>query len=805
MQAEVPVERLRKICDPETLSFSTSEELSPGKAIIGQQRSTKALQFGLGIRAPGFNIFVSGLPGTGRATAVTRFLQESARGRPVPPDWCYVNNFHDPARPDAISLPAGRALRFRSDMTTLVESSLRALRAAFESEEYAAQRQELDRARGKVLDALQVRVNETAQQKGFVIQPGPAGIVTIPMRGGHAVSPEEFIALSPEEKADIARREEELRAEIDGALRQVNRLTNKAAEERAELDRQVALFALKHPFDDITEKYGDLPEVMSHLEQVRDDIVSHLPDFRSDGGAGTPPDPQAPRAPALPVNRYAVNVLVDNAALTGAPVVIELNPTYTNLFGRIESEAQLGTLTTNFSLITRGSLHQANGGFLVLPIEELLTNPLAWASLKRALRNRQITIEDPMQRLGVLTTRTLQPEAIPLEVKAILIGRPAVFQLLQAYDEDFDELFKVKAEFDSQMDRTDASIQDYAVFVSSLCAEEGLKHLDSSALARLIEHGSRLAEDQAKLSTRFGDLADVIREANYYAQEDGAAYVGAAHVRRAISEKFYRADLLQQRLQEMTARGALLIDVRGQQTGQVNGLAVLSTGDVEFGHPNRITASVAIGREGIIDIEREAKLGGPLHTKGIMILAGYLASRYAHDQPLSICARLVFEQSYSPVEGDSASSAELYALLSELAGLPIKQAIAVTGSVNQKGEVQAIGGANEKIEGFFAVCRAAGLSGEEGVVIPASNVDNLMLQDDVLEAVRAGRFRIWAVRTIDEGIEILTGVPAGARSAEGKYPEDSVNGRVDRRLRELAGRLALLGRAAEGPEKPPEP
>jgi lon-related putative ATP-dependent protease len=805
MGAEVSVDRLRKICDPQILSFSTSDELSPGKAVIGQQRATRALQFGLGIRAPGFNIFVSGLPGTGRTTAVTRFLQESARGRPVPPDWCYVYNFRDPSRPNAISLPAGRAVQFKADMSALIESSLRLLRAAFESEEYAAKRAELDAARHKELDAIQARVNEIAQEKGFTIQQGPAGIMTIPLRGGHPVSPEEFMALSAAEKDDIAQREQALESEIDSAFRQVNRIKSKAGEGQLQLDRQVALYVLKHPFDDMMEKYQGLPEVLAHLEEVRDDIVAHLSQLRSDAEAAPPDDSQRSPAQGLPLYRYAVNVLVDATGLTGAPVVIELNPTYTNLFGRMENEAQFGTLTTNFTLITRGSLHQANGGYLVLPIDELLVNPLAWDSLKRALRSSQITIEDPMQRMGVLTTRTLQPEAIPLEIKVILIGRPAVFRALQAYDEDFDELFKVKADFDSQMARTPESMHEYAGFVSSLCAEEGLKHLDSAALARLIEHGSRLAEDQAKLSTRFGDLADVVREANFYADQEDAAYVSATHVRRAIAEKFSRSNLVQQRLQEMTARGMLMIDVHGQRTGQVNGLAVLSAGEVEFGHPNRITASVGIGREGVIDLERESKLGGPLHTKGVLILAGYLMGNYAHDQPLSISARLVFEQSYSGVEGDSASSAELYALLSELAGLPVKQAIAVTGSVNQKGEVQAIGGANEKIEGFFAVCRAAGLSGEQGVIIPQSNVDNLMLQDEVVEAARANQFHVWGVSTIDEGIEILTGVPAGARLAGGEYPEDSVNGRVERRLRELAGRLAELGRAGEAPEKTPAP
>jgi lon-related putative ATP-dependent protease len=556
------------------------------------------------------------------------------------------------------------------------------------------------------------------------------------------------------------------------------------------MDRDVASYALSHPIEDLREKYHDLPEVVAHLDEVRDDILENLDQFRTEPSEAEADPPALPfrrsDAQELLARRYEANLVVDRVGAQGAPVVIELNPTYSNLFGRIEQEAQFGALVTDFSLIRGESLHRANGGYLVLPVEDLLRNPFAWEGLKRALENREILIEDAASQVGFITTKSLKPQPIPLRVKVILIGRPDLYQLLRAYDERFSELFKVKADFDSRMDRTEASIQDYAAFVCTVCEAEGLKHLDDGALAKVVEHGSRLVEDQEKLSTRFGEISDVIREASYYATAEDAPLVSAAHVQRAIEERFYRSNLIQERIQEMVKRGSILIDVTGQKVGQVNGLSVLGLGDISFGQPSRITASIALGRDGVMDIEREAEMGGPIHTKGVLILSGYLAEQYARNRPLSLSARLVFEQSYSGVDGDSASSTELYAILSSLADLPIKQGIAVTGSVNQKGEVQAIGGVNEKIEGFFEVCKAGGLTGKQGVMIPSSNVPNLMLKEEVVEAVRQGKFHVWPVRTIDEGIEILTGVPAGKRQADGTFETGRVHYLADRRLEELA-------------------
>jgi len=803
MARELSVEDLRRVCEPEVLRCNTTDDLKATKAIIGQDRAARSLQFGLGIKASGFNVYVAGPPGTGRATMVERFIEEIASTKPVPVDWCYVNNFREPSRPRAMSLPAGWARPFQSDMKTLVEGAQRDLRKTFESEEYAVRQKETSNAFDEKAGQIVGAITTKARNQGFSLQPTPMGIMAVPLKNnGQPLTEEEFGTLSAAEREKISKEQQELQEEIEVAFRQAKAVGKKAAEELDRLDKQVALYAVSHLLDDLKKKYDAMPEVLSYLDEVRDDIVGNANQFRADLKEQSALPFPLPGARGKTFDKYAVNILVDNSATKGAPVVMELNPTYNNLFGRIENEAQFGTLVTDFSLIRQGSLHRANGGYLVLPIEEVLRNSFSWDSLKRALRNRQITIEDMSERLGFLTTRTLQPSPIPLDVKVVLIGQPSLYQLLLSYDEDFAELFKVKADFDSRMDRTEESMKDYAVFVSTVCSEGGLIHLDKAALAKIVEHGSRLAEDQTKLSTRFGEIADIIREASYYAAQKGSSYVTADDIRNTIDEKFYRSSLIQERLAEMTRQGVLMIDVKGRETGQVNGLSVIDLGDIAFGHPNRITASIGVGREGLLDIEREAKLGGPTHTKGVLILAGYLIEKYAQDKPLSVSARLVFEQSYSGVEGDSASSTELYAILSELSGLPIKQGIAVTGSVNQKGEIQAIGGVNEKIEGFFEVCKAKGFTGEQGVLIPASNEQNLMLKEEVLEAVKDRKFHIWSAKSIDEGIEILTGVKAGARREPGNFEEDTVNARVDRRLRELAETLVRFGKEEQEEEKP---
>ncbi len=797
MIGELNPESLYKVCDPALMGCSDSSQIGALKTIIGQERAVKALQFGLGIKESGFNIYVSGRAGTGRITAIQRFLEEVAAREPSPPDTCYVNNFQDPYHPRVLLLPAGHAGQFRADMEQFVALVARDIRSAFESEEYNGRREEVLKGVEEKKRQLLESLNEEALKLDFALQTSPAGLMTIPLRKGKPITEEEFIALKPDERDSITRTKQALDATIETALRQAKGLDKDAADALQKLDREVAQYAIKHSLNDIQQKHQGVEPIQAYLEQVQADILENIRDFRPQPEEGQALALAVPRRKQDPLRKYTVNVLVDSSQRRGAPVVIERNPTYNNLFGKVEQEAAMGVLTTDFTLIRPGSMHKANGGYLVLPIDEVLTNPLSWDGLKHALENKEIVIEDAVEKLGMISTRSVKPDPIPLNVKVILVGRPVIYELLLANDEHFPELFKVKADFDVQMERSPEHINDYAAFVSRLCEVEKHRHCDAAAMARLVEYGSRLAEDQDKLSTHFGRIADLIREADYYAGTEGAPFITAAHVRQAVDERFYRSALIQERIQEMIVRDEIKIDVDGKKCGQVNGLSVLQMGDVEFGQPNRITVSIGLGREGLVNIEREAMLSGPIHTTGVLILSGYLADQYAQDKPLSLAARLVFEQSYSGIEGDSASSTELYALLSALSGLPIDQGIAVTGSVNQKGEVQAIGGVNEKIEGFFAVCQAKGLSGRQGVIIPASNVRNLMLKEAVVQAVRDGKFHVWPVRTIDEGIEILTGVRAGERLPWGGFEEDTVHALVDKRLATLAEKLATFGKKDE--------
>lgn len=793
MIRELKAEEVRKVCDPNDLKIRSTEECGPLEGIIGQERAVKSLRFGLDMPNRGFNVYVAGRPGTGKTTAVKTFLEERAKKQEIPPDWCYVNNFKEPYRPKALGLPAGRGKAFKTDVKHLIEHAQKEIRGAFESDEYRQRREEAQGEFENRRKALFEDMEKRAREAGFLLQVTPMGIAYVPLADDKPMDQQAFMALGNEVKDDLEKRQKKLQEEMSGTLKEVRKIAREAQEKVRRMDRQVALYVIGPLVEELLEEYDEIPGVVAHLRSTKEDILEHIDAFRSTPEEAENKPQKTPWAEDNPFRKYEVNVIVDNSGLKGAPVVTEFNPTYQDLFGRIEKEAQLGALRTDFTLIRGGSMHRANGGYIVLQVQDALRNFFAWEGLKRAVRNREISIEELGERLGFVSTRGLQPEPIPLEVKVVLIGNLMFYHLLYSMDEDFNELFKVKADFDTEMDRTDQNVRDYMAFVCTLCEKDGLRHLDREAASKVVEFGSRQAEDQTKLSTHFGQIADLIREANFWAAKDKIKKVGAEHVRRAIDEKIYRSNLLQVRIQEMISRGKLLIDTTAEEVGQVNGLAVLALGDYAFGRPNRITASVGAGRGGIVDIEREAKLGGNLHTKGVLILSGYLVEKYAHDKPLSLSARLVFEQSYDGVEGDSASSTELYAILSALAGAPIKQGIAVTGSVNQHGQVQAIGGVNEKIEGFFEVCKAKVLNGQQGVMIPRSNIQNLMLREDVVEAVAEGRFHIWPVSTIDEGIEILTGIPAGTRGENGRFPEDTIHGRIDRRLRELAECLAGFG------------
>jgi len=786
----LPLDEYRASYEPGQVGCATTEALEPTEEIIGQDRAQKALGFGLEIREKGFNIYVAGLPGTGRRTAVKKFLDELAKTKPRADDWVYVNNFANPYEPLAIRLPAGMGEQLKSDMASFIAEARRALPHAFDSEDYAAKRQEAVGRLDTEREAIIGDVNAKAAKQGFTIQMGPTGLLVIPVIDGKLLAPEEFNALPQETREGIIRKREALDTDLRGGFRRLRDLDTKGTDAITKLNSEIALYAIGHLLAGLKEKYGKIPDVLSYVDSVQKDILENLDTFLS-----SPRQPQQEEVPPqfrqwivkdAAFRKYGVNVLVDNAGIGGAPVVFEEIPSYQNLLGRAEREFQFGMATTDFMMIRPGSVHKANGGYLVIPVLDLFRYPLAWEGLKSALKTEKVRVEDPGEQAGFIAIRGLKPRPISLNVKVILIGTPDINQILNQGDPDYPELFKVRADFDMVMDRNEENAKKYAAFLCTLCRRFDLHHLDNTAVAKVVEYGSRLAEDQKKLSTRFASVADLIREANFYAVRENAPFITEKHIEKAFDEKIYRSNLIQQKIQEFIERGIYLIDIRGNQVGQINGLSVMEMGDFAFGRPSRVTASVGVGREGIIDIERQAQMGGPTHTKGVLILGGYLAGKYAQDKPFSLTAKLVFEQSYGGVDGDSASSTELYAILSALSGLPIRQSLAVTGSVNQRGEVQAIGGVNEKLEGFFEVCRAKGLTGEQGAMIPASNVQNLMLKEEVVQAAREGKFTIYPVRTIDEGIEVLTGVPAGERQPDGSYPEGTVNYLVDKRLQEMA-------------------
>ncbi|MGD2104709.1 MAG: ATP-binding protein [Anaerolineae bacterium] len=780
--------QLRHTCDPQQFDFETTEDLEDLSQMIGQERAVGAVRFGIGIQRDGYNLYALGPSGTGKRTTISQFLERKAADEPVPSDWCYVNNFEDTHKPNILELPPGKGPELREDMEQLVEELRTAIPTAFESEDYQTRKQELQEEFQERQEESLNEIQAKAKDRGIALIRTPVGLAFAPVEEGEVVSPDEFQKLPDEKREQVKGDIAELQEELQETMRQARQWEREARGKVKELNRQVAMLAVGHRIDELREKYADLEPVLDYLEAVKNDVVENVDDFRRAGDE----EQEAlfglsmQRIQEAKFRRYQVNVLVDNSESTGAPVVHEEHPTYNNLVGRVEHIAQMGALTTDFNLIKPGALHRANGGYLLIDARELLTQPYAWEGLKRLLRAQQIRIESLSQALSLVSTVSLEPEPIPLRVKVVLIGERLLYYLLNEYDPDFKELFKVEADFDDQMPRTDENDQLYARLIATMARREGLGPFDRAAVARVIERSSRIAGDSKKLSTHLLSIAELLEEASYWADEAGNGVVTVTDVQRAIDEKIKRADRLRDRTQEHIQRGMILIDTEGERRGQVNGLSVIPLGNFAFGRPSRITVRTRLGKGNVVDIEREVELGGPIHSKGVLILSSYLGAQYAPEHPLSLSASLVFEQSYAGVEGDSASLAELGALISELADAPIKQSLAVTGSVNQHGEVQPIGGVNEKIEGFFDACTAKGLTGDQGVLIPMANVDHLMLREDVVEAVQQGDFHIYAVETVDEAIELLTGVPAGERDAEGEFPAGSINHRVEARLIELA-------------------
>ncbi len=790
---KVPLEKLRWVCDEDLLDFATTAEIPELEGAIGQERALKSIDFGLGMQMDRFNLFLAGETGTGRSSTIKNLLKKRARTEPAPHDWCYVNNFKSPDKPLSLALPAGKGSELAGDMKELLEAMRSIIPKALDSKEYETNKTTLMEGYLEANASLFSKLEKEAEEKGFALQRTVSGLVMVPQKEGR----EEYDALNDEEKHKIDETGKGLTEKFNDVLRVVRENEKATKEMLAQLDRSRGLAAVGHHIDPLKEKYADFPKVTGYLEEVQEDILLNLEDFKEQGQPQPSPLPwlKLPRQEHS-FERYAVNVLVDNRDTEGAPVVFEANPTYNNLFGRIEHVMQMGGVaTTNFTLVKPGALHRANGGYLIVDAREVLINPFSWDALKRCIKNSKIKVEDVLEQYRFMVIASLKPEPVPLQAKIIMIGAHWIYYLLFYMEPDYRKLFKVKADFDSRIARTSEIIKDYALFVATHCKNEKLLPFDRSGMAGLLEHSARLVEDQQKLSCQFMEISDLIRESSYWAGKENSPIVTREFVKRAIEEEVYRNNRIEERIQEMIDEGTIMVDTAGVEVGQINGLSVISLGDYMFGRPSRLTVRVYMGRGGMVNIEREVKLSGPIHDKGVMILTGYLGGKYAHDKPLSFSASICFEQSYEGVEGDSASSTELYALLSALSGVPLKQGIAVTGSVNQLGRVQPIGGVNYKIEGFYAVCKARGLTGEQGVMIPETNVRQLMLKDEVVEAVRAGRFHIWSVSTIDQGIEILTGVPAGERGADGSYPEGTINYLVDKRLREFGESMKKFSRA----------
>lgn len=788
----VPAEQVRWVCRPEDLPFESTAELPPGDNIVGQDRAVRALDFGLTVPQLGYNIFVSGPPGTGRTTYAQSKVTQVAATQPVPSDWIYVHNFQQPDQPLAIPLPPGKGAEFRREVERLVDELKDAIRKLFASETFEAKRSALIQQFEQQANAIWRDLEQEARRLGFLLQRTPVGIATVPISpSGEPLADEQLAQLTAAHRQELERRARTLQENVGEATRKVRSIEREAKEAVGQLERQAVLSVASHAVEALKQRYADHPRIVEWLDRFLSDVVERHNDFKDDGE-------QQPQLPFLPrrgaeFTRYRVNLLIDNSQTVGAPVVIELNPTYYNLFGKTEYRGEFGAMVTDFTMIKPGALHRANGGYLIMQARDLLVSPFSWEGLKRALKSREIRIENIGEQYGLFPTATLRPEPIPLNVKVIVIGVPMIYHLLYAYDDDFPKLFKIKADFDTDLERTPESMVEYARAIGAICRREGLLPFDRGAVARTLEYSARIADDQRRLSMRFNRMADVIYEASAWARTEGAAVVSAQHVRRAIDEHVRRSNRIEERIRDLIRDGQLLVTIDGATPGQVNGLSVLMLGDYAFGRPSRVTARTFVGGRGVVNIERETQMSGRIHTKGVLTLSAYLGGKFAQQRPLSLNASITFEQTYEEVEGDSASSTELYALLSDLAGVPIEQGIAVTGSVNQKGEIQPIGGVNEKVEGYYYVCKALGLSGRQGVMIPHQNLRNLMLNDEVTQAVRDGTFHIWAVRSIDEGLEVLTGLPAGQADAEGNYPEGTVNHLVSRRLGELADRLRRFG------------
>jgi predicted ATP-dependent protease len=802
---EVPVDKLRWQCDPAIFDFECTKDLAPLGEFIGQDRAIQAVEFGLSMNREGYNIFVAGLTGTGKTTVVKahikKVIEQRQKEKPYyPEDWCYLYDFTDPDRPQIVNLPQGKGKVLRDQISKLLQRLKEELTKAFSSEEYKTQRKKAVEENQTEQQRLFQEIGEEAQHQGFYLEVTPVGPALVPLADGKPMSQTEYLALEESTRRELESRRSELLKKLQATFERVRELETQAVEKLQATDKSVADFTVSRLFASLLRAYKDSAKISQYLNDLKAFTLSSLDIFKASEEQmhpvfGVPMSwVTRGRDPFLP---FQINVFVDNSSTVGPPVISEPNPSYPNLFGKIERRFLFGGYLSDLTMLKPGALHLANGGYLLLGTSEVLSNPNVWPALKRAIKTKEVRIEDPFEQFGLIAPQGLRPQPMPLDVKIVLIGDGTLYQLLAMYDEEFWEIFRVKADFNYEVNRTKENMLAFAAFISGCCEDCELHHFDRTGVARVVEYASRMVADQEKLSTRFSQIKELVQEAEYYSRQDRAKYVSASHVDKAVEQRRFRHNLPDERIGEMIERGMIMIDTTGAVVGQVNGLSVYSLGDITFGKPSRITCKTFLGRGGVINIERESQLSGRIHDKGVLILGGYLGWKYAQDKPLSLSASLCFEQSYEGVEGDSASSAELYALLSSLSGVPIKQNMAVTGSVNQKGEIQPIGGVNQKIEGFFQVCKAKGLTGDQGVMIPHQNLKNLMLRQEVVDAVRDGTFHIYSVGTIDEGISVLTGVPAGERKKDGAYPRGTVNYLVDKQLKDMALRL----RQFAGPEE----
>lgn len=774
---------MKNVCDPDKLGFETTEEITGIVGIIGEERAKVALQFGCTIDKKGYNMYIAGDSGSGKTTYAKTYIKKVAASKPVPYDWCYVYNFDFPDNPVALSFHAGEGKVFKEDMEDFIEDLLIQVKKAFSEEEYEKRKKKILKSFEQEKEDFFDEISKKAEKLGFVAKQSQTGIYFLPLVNGEMINEEEYAELPEEVQLKIQENSRIIQQEASEMMKKVRNIDKEIKKKVESLDYEIGLYVVGNSIAELKKKYKDHPEATNYLDKVKDDILENIKSLYADEEQQEEAMfPWGGNKKQDLVKKYKVNLFVDNSKTKGAPLIVDFNPNFYNLVGKVEYQNEMGNLVTDFTHVKPGLLHQANGGYLILQIEDLIKKPFAWDAIKRSLKTKEVEIESLRDQQGSVVISSLKPQNIPLDIKVILVGSNYIYHVLYENDEDFRKLFKIKVDFDIEADKNAKNIKLMAKFIRNFVDTEKTPQLDKYAVAEVIQYCSRMAEDQTKMTTKYNEIVELLIESNGWAAIEGAKVITRDHVMKALHEKEMRSNLYEEKMDEQINNNTIMLDCKGERIGQINGLAVLDTGDYTFGKPTRITATTYMGRAGVVNIEKEAGMSGKTHNKGAQILAGYLGHTYAQDRPLALAARVSFEQNYSGIDGDSASSTELYAILSSLADAPIKQNFAVTGSINQWGDIQPIGGVTYKVEGFFKLCKSRGLTGDQGVVIPIQNVKDLVLKEEVVEAIRDGMFHIYPVKTVDEGIEILTGIPAGKPDKKGKYEKDTIHYRVNEKL-----------------------